>query len=1016
MPEAGLVQNLRTFTVQIRHPQSDAIVGAGFFVAGYKIVTCAHVLEGATTAIPGWRDFLPSRRKGTSGAPDEAGLVTVHLQGFAETGWTGRARLLSRFDQTMDDVVLLELVGDQPPLIPTQVAMLGRSQLGERHRFLSYGFPERGKYVGWKADGLIHGTVPRPENVTLQAEPVQLRSDEPIEPGMSGAAVLDEELNLVVGIVAETWERGRRTDGPGTAWAVDAQVMRLQPFRLPVLEDAIPRQPLAAPHVDVEAARQAAMDDPGWADNDPTAGVVIRLVSRPELVKAITVDHDDRRRRMVGLIGFGGEGKTTLARSWLEEARDRGGAPSLFWWSFSRPDVDGFFEALHSYMTRGRVELGPRPSTTERMNLACAMLSAHRYLLVLDGIEVLQRRDADRYGLLTNDDLRTFLRYFAATRHDSFCLLTSRVPLADMVDVPTDAYVERHVGRLTKQQGRELLRRRGVLGADADLEAVVEQWDGHALTLTLLGGLLADRFGGHIARVGELPTPVAEEAPYERVGRLLDYYEQHLTAEERAFLKIFSAFRTPVDRSWFTEVFRADGAQDSIAAPLAIMSDAQFERMLSRLGDLSILRRSTDERTYSLHPLVRDYYRAQLQATDQTSRRQLHERIKQRYLRIAAEVHERSTLTELAPLVEAVHHACRAGQYEEALRLYQDRLEQGEDMHLSYRLNAYDTVSQLMDGFFPHQASAGSPLLSTGRDRRYVINRKGVAMMNTGHLEEASELFDRAVEEGRQSGDILGASQSSQNKAEVSIYRGRINDAEAAAKRALQLADDLEEGEREEEVRDCLTYRGWAASLAGRDDVAASSFDEAEQMQQRLEPERPFLTDIWGIAHAHFLRRHGEAERARRVAEANLRFSQDEGLIDDISICHRLLGDLEADAGNRNEARSHYNEAVQVARTIPERTVLLEALTARGRWAARWGNVREAREDLEEALQYAQSGGYHLLGVDTHVAFAWIHARTGALEDAGSEVALAEKKSTELGYDWGRRDVEEVKRFIREQL
>jgi tetratricopeptide (TPR) repeat protein len=941
-------------------------------------------------------------------------LVTVHLQGLAETGWTGQARLLSRFDETMDDVVLLEVVGDQPPLGSSQVAMLGRSQLGERHRFLSYGFPERGKYVGWRTDGVIHGAVPRPEDVTLQAEPVQLRSDEPIEPGMSGAAVLDEELNLVVGIVAETWERGGRTGGPGTAWAVDAQVMRLQPFRLPVLEAAIPRKPLAAPQVDIEAARQAAVDNPGWKENDPSAGVVKQgLVSRPELLEAITLDNADRRRRMVGLIGFGGEGKTTLARTWVEALR--GVAQSLFWWSFSRPDVDGFFEALHSYMTEGRVDLGPRPSTTERMNLACAMLSAHRYLLVLDGIELLQRQDADRYGVLANAGLRTFLRYFAATRHDSFCLLTSRVPLADMVDVPTDAYVERHVGRLTKQQGRELLRRRGVLGADADLDMVVEQWDGHALTLTLLGGLLAKRGGGDIARVDELPTPGAGEEPYERVGRLLDYYDQQLTAEERAFLKIFSAFRTPVDRRWFAEVFQANNAPDSIAAPLASMSDAQFERMLSRLVDLSIIRRSAEERTYSLQPLVRDHYSARLQATDQTSRRRLHDRIKQRYLLEAPEVHERSTIGELATLVEAVHHACRAGQYEEALRLYQDRLEQGGDMHLSYRLNAYDTVSQLMDGFFPHQASAGAPLLPTGRDRRYVINRKGVAMMNTGHLEEASALFDQAVEEGRRSGDILGATQSSENKAEVSIYRGRIQDAEAAAERALQLADGLDEGEREEEVRDCLTYRGWAASLAGRDDVAAASFDQAEQMQQRLEPEQPFLTDIWGIAQAHFLRRHGETERAQRLAEANLHFSQEEGLEDDISICHRLLGDLAADAGNRDEARSHYDKAVDKARTIPERTVLLEALTARGRWTARRGDVREAREDLEEGLQHAQSSGYRLLEVDTHVAYAWIHARTGAFDDAETEVALVEQKCAELGYDWGRWDVEEVKRFIREQ-
>jgi hypothetical protein len=56
MPEAGLVQNLRMFTLQIRHRQSGAIIGAGFFVPGNKIITCAHVLKDATAAVTGWRD------------------------------------------------------------------------------------------------------------------------------------------------------------------------------------------------------------------------------------------------------------------------------------------------------------------------------------------------------------------------------------------------------------------------------------------------------------------------------------------------------------------------------------------------------------------------------------------------------------------------------------------------------------------------------------------------------------------------------------------------------------------------------------------------------------------------------------------------------------------------------------------------------------------------------------------------------------------------------------------------
>ena len=42
-----ILQNLRDFTVQIRHPETDAIVGTGIAATlDGKIVTCAHVVIG----------------------------------------------------------------------------------------------------------------------------------------------------------------------------------------------------------------------------------------------------------------------------------------------------------------------------------------------------------------------------------------------------------------------------------------------------------------------------------------------------------------------------------------------------------------------------------------------------------------------------------------------------------------------------------------------------------------------------------------------------------------------------------------------------------------------------------------------------------------------------------------------------------------------------------------------------------------------------------------------------------
>ena len=84
---------------------------------------------------------------------------------------------------------------------------------------------------------------------------------------------------------------------------------------------------------------------------------------------------------------------------------------------------------------------------------------------------------------------------------------------------------------------------------------VVSDWDGHALTISLLGSYLAEKYNGDIAHLADIPIPTADEPRYERVHRVLRRYDEHLTEAEREFLKLFSAFRTPVHESAFEKVF-----------------------------------------------------------------------------------------------------------------------------------------------------------------------------------------------------------------------------------------------------------------------------------------------------------------------------------------------------------------------------------------------------------------------------------------------------------------------------
>jgi hypothetical protein len=171
------------------------------------------------------------------------------------------------------------------------------------------------------------------------------------------------------------------------------------------------------------------------------------------------------------------------------------------------------------------------------------------------------------------------------------------------------------------------------------------------------------------------------------------------------------------------------------------------------------------------------------------------------------------------------------------------------------------------------------------------------------------------------------------------------------------------------------------------------------------------------------LRRTGNANYARRVIQANLKICEQYHIIKDETACQRVLGDLDSDAGQHASARAHYNTALKIARGISRRDVLIEALLARGRWAAKYmKDASSAFNDLNEALRYAVEGGYRIYEADIRVALAWAHSVVSDQssvvrnrESAKVEAERALRISEEMGYYWGKVDAEEVLKEISSQ-
>jgi tetratricopeptide (TPR) repeat protein len=152
---------------------------------------------------------------------------------------------------------------------------------------------------------------------------------------------------------------------------------------------------------------------------------------------------------------------------------------------------------------------------------------------------------------------------------------------------------------------------------------------------------------------------------------------------------------------------------------------------------------------------------------------------------------------------------------------------------------------------------------------------------------------------------------------------------------------------------------------------------------------------------------------ARRVTEANLQICERNHWAYTPGMCHRVLGDLDSDAGDHGSAQVHYDTALKRARGESVRYALIGALLARGRFLARhMKNINPAFSDLNEALGYCVESGYRIYEADVRVALAWAYLANGEKEKTKQSAERALQMSNEMGYHWGKVDAEEVLKAI----
>src|SRR3954452_6961314 len=245
--------------------------------------------------------------------------------------------------------------------------------------------------------------------------------------------------------------------------------------------------------------------------------------------------------RLVGILGMGGLGKTTLAARLAHDLAPH--FAGVYWRSLRNAPPGAEWLAGAILFLSGQQVL-PADGEEARLRQLLELLRARRSLLVLDNLETVLEPGASEVGYREGyAGYGQVLQWVGEASHASCLLVTSReLPPAVGPRAGAQGPVRvLRLGGVDEPTGRALLADRGLVGDVAAWEALITRYGGNALALQVVSETIRPLFGGAIAAF-----LAAGEAVFGDIRRLLDAQLARLSAAEWTMLDWLAVEREPV--------------------------------------------------------------------------------------------------------------------------------------------------------------------------------------------------------------------------------------------------------------------------------------------------------------------------------------------------------------------------------------------------------------------------------------------------------------------------------------
>jgi tetratricopeptide (TPR) repeat protein len=304
-------------------------------------------------------------------------------------------------------------------------------------------------------------------------------------------------------------------------------------------------------------------------------------------------------------------------------------------------------------------------------------------------------------GRIRDPSLQSLLLELAAF-NSGLCVITTRLPIADIADHERTSAPRRDLEHLSNDAGAKLLQALGAKGDDDELRKASEEFDGHCLALTLLGSYLTDACRGDVRRRTELSEHLIDDVRQGAHARKVMESYQIWCEEgpELSLLRMLGLFDRPADPK-VLDILLEPPVIPGLTESLRDLSEIEWRLVLARLRRARLLAGEDPDNPGHIdtHPLIREHFGEQLLSRRMEAWKECNRRLYEYYRTHAPQLPE--SFRAMEPLFQAVVRGCNAGLFRDALHeIYIPRIQRGNASYSAHVLGARGALLATLARFF----------------------------------------------------------------------------------------------------------------------------------------------------------------------------------------------------------------------------------------------------------------------------------------------------------------------------